>query len=275
MKKKTVFKILGGIAIVAAAIVGLVFYVTSDMTGAADKFFETARGGDAESVYALTSAELRNTTSAEQLAAFIELNRFDQVADTSWSSRSIDGGLGRVEGSVTLDDGGVVPLTMQLVKEGDGWKISFIELREAGLSGGVGPATDGSETVESAAGLPPEGEILGAVDFHTGVFLSAAQREGLGLQSGLEYFQEFWIDGVTMDQLQQLVAEMRGKKAAAEALSYARPVVERASPLEGGGFQATGYLEAAPWRYDYRYAFAPDGERWKLSSFEYELSERQ
>ena len=67
MKKKTVFKILGGIAIVAAAIVGLVFYVTSDMTGAADKFFETARSGDMESVYALTSAELRNTTSAEQL----------------------------------------------------------------------------------------------------------------------------------------------------------------------------------------------------------------
>ena len=52
-------------------------------------------------------------------------------------------------------------------------------------------------------------------------------------------------------------------------------MVERASPLDGGGFQATGYLEAAPWRYDYRYAFAPDGERWKLASFEYELSERQ
>ena len=275
MKKKTLFKILGAVAIVVAAIVGLVFYLTSGITGAADKFFETARSGDAESVYALTSAELHNTTSAEQLAAFIELNRFDQVAETSWSSRSIDGGLGRVEGSVTLDDGGVVPLTMQLVKENDGWKVSFIELREAGLSGGAEPAAGGAETAASTAWLPPRGEILSAVDFHTGVFLDAAQREGLGLQSGLEYFQEFWIDGVTMEQLQQLVAEMRGKKAAAEALSNARPVVERASPLDGGGFQATGYLEAAPWRYDYRYAFAPDGERWRLASFEYELSERQ
>ena len=93
MKKKTVFKILGGVAIVAAAIVGLVFYLTSGMTGAADKFFETARSGDAESVYALTSAELRNTTSAEQLAAFIKLNRFDQVAETSWSSRSMRDGV--------------------------------------------------------------------------------------------------------------------------------------------------------------------------------------
>ena len=265
MTRKTVFKILGGVAIAGAAIVGLVFYLTSGMTGAADKFFETARSGDAESVYALTSAELRNTTSAEQLAAFIELNRFDHVAQTSWSARSIDGGVGRVEGSVTLDDGGVVPLTMQLVKENGRWKISFIELREAGLRGGAGPAT----------GLPSEGEILGAVDFHTGLFLSAAQRVGLAQQSRLEYFQEFWIDGVTMDQLERLVADMRGEQAAAEALSFAQPVVEQTLPLEGGGFQVDGYFEAAPWRYDYRYAFARDGERWKLASFEYELSERQ
>lgn len=275
MKRKTVFKILGGIAIGVAAIVGLVFYVTSGVTGAADRFFETARSGDMESVYALTSAELRNTTSAEQLAAFIELNRFDEVAETSWSSRSIEGGLGRVEGSVTLDDGGVVPLSMQLVKERDGWKISFIELREAGFSGGAGPAAGGGDPAERATGLPSDGEILGAVDFHTGVFLDAAQRDGLGLQSGLEYFKEFWIDGVTMDQLERLVANMRDEKAAADALSFARPVLENATPIEGGGFQATGYLEAEPWRYDYRYAFAPDGERWKLSSFEYELSERQ
>ncbi len=142
MTKKTVFiilAVLGGLAALGAAIVGLVFYATSGVTGAADKFFATARGGDMAEVYALTSAELRNATSLEQLAAYVQENRFDQVAETSWSSRSIENNLGSVEGTLTLDDGGAIPLAMELVKEADGWKVSYIELREAGLKGGAAP----------------------------------------------------------------------------------------------------------------------------------------
>ena len=55
MKKKTIFMILGGIVVAVAAIVALVFYATSGITGAADKFFEQARGGDASATFALTS----------------------------------------------------------------------------------------------------------------------------------------------------------------------------------------------------------------------------
>ena len=142
MKRSTVFIILGvlaGLAALVAAIVSLVFYATSGVTMAADKFFATARGGDAQEVYALTSAQLRTVTGPEQLASFIEANRFDEVAKTSWGSRSIENNTGSVEGTLTLDDGGVVPVTIQLVKEGDSWKVSFIELPEAGLRGGAGP----------------------------------------------------------------------------------------------------------------------------------------
>ena len=103
MKKRTIFAIIGGVVALVAAIVGGVFYATSGMTGAADKFFQTARGGDIQAVYALTSAELRNTTSPERLAGFIEANRFDEVAETSWSSRTIENNLGSVEGTVTLE----------------------------------------------------------------------------------------------------------------------------------------------------------------------------
>ena len=142
MKRTTVLIILGvvvGLAALVAAIVATVFYATSGVTGAADKFFATARGGNANAVYALTSAELRNVTSAEQLAAYMNANRFNQVAETSWSSRSIENNIGSVEGSLTLDDGGVVPIKMQLVQDAEGWKVSFIELREAGVKGGAGP----------------------------------------------------------------------------------------------------------------------------------------
>ena len=117
----------------------MVASATSGVTDAADKFYATARGGSAQEVYALTSSELRKVTNADQLIAYIAANRFDHVAKTSWSSRSIEDNVGSVEGTLTLDDGGVIPVTMRLVNEGDEWKVSYIELGKAGLRGGVGP----------------------------------------------------------------------------------------------------------------------------------------
>lgn len=142
MKRQTVFIILGvlaGFMAFVAAIIAVVFYATSGVSDAADRFYETARRGNAQEVYALTSTELHNVTSAEQLASYIKANRFDHVADTSWSSRSFENNVGSVEGTLTLDDGAVIPVTMELVKEGDEWKVSYIELGKAGVRGGVGP----------------------------------------------------------------------------------------------------------------------------------------
>ena len=142
MKRQTVFIILGvlaGFMAFVAVIIAVVFYATSGVSDAADRFYATARGGTAQEVYALTSTELRKVTNADELAAYIKANRFDQVADTSWSSRSFENNVGSVEGTLTLDDGGVVPVTMELVKEGEEWKVSYIELGKAGVRGGVGP----------------------------------------------------------------------------------------------------------------------------------------
>lgn len=267
MKRKTVFIVLGCVAAVIVAIVGLVWYATSGMTAAADKFFATARNGEPAEVYAMTSAELHNATSSEQLASFIQANRFDQVAETSWSSRSIKNGLGSLEGSLTLDDGGVIPLSLQLVKEGGDWKVSFIELREAGLSGGAGPQTGGGD-------VPPENVVLNTVRFHTNLLFEAAQREDeAGWQSSLEYLQPFFVDGATIAQLEELVTPMRNLKDGVEIVSQSRqPVVERTSPAANGGFQAAGYYEVTPWRYDYDYTFIPDGDDWKLGAVDYELN---
>jgi len=132
--------VIAGLVLLAGVIVAGVFYATSGVTGAADKFYETARSGNSEELYALTSAQLKSVTSAEQLIAYVQANRFNQVADTSWTSRAIENGIGSVEGTLTLDDGGAIPVAMQLVQEGEDWKVSFIELRvQAGLSDGAGP----------------------------------------------------------------------------------------------------------------------------------------
>jgi hypothetical protein len=141
VKKSTVFIILGvlgGFLLFVGAIIAFVFYATGDIAGAADKFYATARDGDPNAVYALTSSELQKVTTSDQLAGYIKANRFDQVADTSWGSRSFENNLGNVEGTLTLDDGAKVPVAMELVNEAGGWKVSYIEIGQAGLRGGAG-----------------------------------------------------------------------------------------------------------------------------------------
>jgi hypothetical protein len=253
MKRKKIFLILGGIVVVIAAIVGIVFYATSGITRTADQFFAKAHSGDMAAVYAMTSAELRNTADADALAAFIKDNRFDKVAKTSWSSRSIENNVGTLDGSVTLDDGGVIPLRMQLVSEGGEWKVSLIKLAEAGVSGG------------GAGDVPPDNEVANLVTFHTGVFLDGVK------QNDVSYFKQFWVDDVSEDELKKLVATMRQAPDAVEALRDVRPVVEQARALDNGGFQADGYLESPRWRYDYTYQFVRPAGDWKLLSFEYKL----
>jgi hypothetical protein len=150
----------------------------------------------------------------------------------------------------------VIPLHLQLVSEGGEWRISLIKLAEAGVSGGA----DGDR-----ATVPAASEVANLVRFHTGVFLDGAR------QNDISQFKQFWVDNVSEAQLKNLLATIRQAPGAAEALRDARPVVEQAQPLTNGGFQAVGYLETAPYRYDYTYQFVHDGKDWKLLSFDYTL----
>ena len=140
MKKSTLFIILGvlgGLVLFVGAIIWFVFNVTSGVSNAADQFFATARGGDPKAVYAATSTQLQAVTTPEQLDGFIKQYRLNQVADTTWNSRSFENNIGSVQGSVTLDDGSAVPLSIQLVKEGEVWKVSRIDTAPAGVKAGV------------------------------------------------------------------------------------------------------------------------------------------
>jgi len=140
VKKSTLFIILGvlgGFVLFVGAIVWVVFYATSGVTNAADRFFATARTGDPKAIYAATSTQLHGVTTPEHLDGFIKQTRLNQVADTNWNSRSFENNIGNVQGTVTLDDGSVVPLSVQLVKEGADWKVSLIDTTQAGVNAGV------------------------------------------------------------------------------------------------------------------------------------------
>lgn len=121
------------IALFVGLILSVVFYATSGITEAADEFFAAARSGDDAAAYALTSQQLQNQLTSEDLGEFLEQNGLDAVVETSWASRSMENDRGELSGTVTTETGGAIPIEMGFIYEQEQWKISLIDVEAVGL----------------------------------------------------------------------------------------------------------------------------------------------
>jgi len=122
-----------GIALFVGLIISVVFYATSGITDTAEEFFAAANEGDYSKAYSLTSQQLQSQTDEAGLASFLAANSLDQVVDSSWGSRSIENDRGKLTGTVTTQSGAAIPLTVELVSEGEDWKIILIDADTSGL----------------------------------------------------------------------------------------------------------------------------------------------
>ena len=141
------------VVVLIAAIAAAVFYLTSNVTRAADSFFTLVRNGNTQAAYALTAQEFRAATSESQFAAFLKSSSIADYESATWNSRSISNNTGELEGSLKTKSGGVIPIKLKFVKEGGSWKILSIEKPSAGV---LSPA--GSPTV------PPDAELIAMAD---------------------------------------------------------------------------------------------------------------
>lgn len=57
-----------------------------------------------------------------------------------WQS-STNNNRGELAGTLTTETGGAIPIEMDLIKEGDHWKIVFMDVGSAGVEGAVSTAT--------------------------------------------------------------------------------------------------------------------------------------
>lgn len=116
---KTFMKILLGLAVAGAGVLGLVFWMTADLPKAADGFFTRIAAKDYDGALALTTPDFRASTDRAGLEAFARSNGLEGYKSASWSSRSINNNTGTLEGTLTVA-GGVVPVTVTLVKGDSG-----------------------------------------------------------------------------------------------------------------------------------------------------------
>ncbi|QTD55051.1 hypothetical protein [Parasphingorhabdus cellanae] len=143
---KTWMKVVLGVFAGIAALVSLIFWLTGDITKTGDDFFAAVQNDDMDTAYALLSDDFQVGTSKAELKSYLAANALDNIKETSWSSRFITGGTGRLEGTVTTAGGSKIPLQLRLIDSEAGWRINAIEKESAGLkeasSSGALPSPD-------------------------------------------------------------------------------------------------------------------------------------
>jgi hypothetical protein len=90
----------------------------------AEAFLAAAAAGDYEKAHSHFSAPLKEVQPLEQFREIAsEQPTLFAVADTSFTSRSLNSGTAELEGTVTLEAGTKLPATFKLVKENGDWKL--------------------------------------------------------------------------------------------------------------------------------------------------------
>ncbi len=250
---KTWHKIALGVAVAIVALVALVFYATSGVTDAGNRFFQATREGDYEAAYALTSQEIQRNNSLEKFRAFAESNGFDTVTETSWSSRSMSGNTGALSGTLTTESGGVIPVEIGLVKEAGGWKINAIERDIAGLSDGA------SQT------MPPPAVQQSMVLSDTRRFASSLGDDDFA------FFLPEWVDVMTEPELSGGFAQFRPDRQRIVDITAQPPTITSAEFTDEGLLRLRGFFANEAGRYEFEYDYAGHDGDAKLYAFTFRL----
>ena len=124
-----------GIAIVVIIAAGIasVFFFSSGMEKTADAFFNVVKQRDIAKARSYLSEDFKASTDENALKEYLSQSAILNIKSFSWSNHQISGDRGQLDGFITTESGGVVPLKLTFVKENGDWKIYALQKSAAGL----------------------------------------------------------------------------------------------------------------------------------------------
>ncbi len=253
-------KILIGLVVVIVAVIAIVFYATSDITKTADAFFQAVKSGDAEQMEGYLSGGFKRSTDREGLQAFIRDTGLDRFSSASWGGRSVDtsGGVtrGELEGSITLEGGEIVPLTIKFVKEGDDWKINAIEKDKAGIS-------EGEEPKPVSHDVPSNADLVAMVNATTQTF--GRSLKARSLDEFYDSISETWKRQTTVEDLNAAFKVFIDAELDLAGIAGMSPVFDMEPAIgENGVLVIEGHYPSTPLRLDFQQKYLQEGSEWKL-----------
>jgi len=249
--KKWGIIILAVAAFLVLAVV-VTFFATSGLPKAADAFFSLLQQGRVHDAYLATAADFRAATSEEDFTAFLQTTALVNYQSASWSSRSIKNNTGRLEGTVTTKEGGQVPVEVDLVKEGEQWKI--LSLRKA---------PSGIVQSSAVAEIPPEAELQRLTGESMALLAEAIRKNDFTGFHGR--ISRLWQGQTTADELKNIFASFVEQQIDLSPLQGKSPVFSQKPAVnEDGVLVLEGYFPDQPQQVFFVLKFIYEHPQWKL-----------
>lgn len=249
---KKLLAVIGVLVVLAIIAVVLVFQFTSGLPTAVDEFFGKVKAKDFSAAYKLTAKEFQASTAQEQLSRFLTESELMNYAKASWSSRSISGNQGELEGSIETTNGGVVPLKVTLVKEQGAWKILSIKKAGAGLF---------TDTLKSE--LPPDQELKQLVKTTMQHFALAINARDFG--DFHKHISNLWQAQISKDKLLDIFKTFSEQNIDLTVLQPLEPAFsEKPSVNADGVLIMKGKYATQPSVTTFELKYITEQNRWKL-----------
>ena len=120
-------KIAIGLVLLIVLAVGLSIMATAPLVKPIEAHLALLKAGDIEGAYAQTSGVFKQETSREAFVRFIAARPvLKEITSHTFNSRTRENGIGTVSGTLTAQDGTVIPVMYRLVQENGEWRILSI-----------------------------------------------------------------------------------------------------------------------------------------------------
>ena len=251
-------KILLGVAAVFATGVAAVFYFTSGMVETADAFFDAVKPKNFAAARSYLSEDFKASTDEQALNRFLSDSALVDFKQSNWSDRQVGGGRGELNGSITTDSGGVVPLRLTFVKENDVWKIYAIHKPAAGL-----------QTQEAGSpAVPPSAEQVALVKQSMRDFIVSVENKDMAHFRGT--VSQLWQKQTTTEELNEAFRSVIDAGANWSVLERFEPELSsEVSVDENGVLQLAGRYPTKP-NVHFEQQYIYEGLGWKLLGFRIE-----
>jgi hypothetical protein len=251
-------KIILVIAAVVVLGVAAVFYYTSGMVDTANAFFKAVKDRDIAKARSYLAEDFKASTDEKALTDFLSKGAILNFKDSSWSNRQISGDRGELNGSITTETGGVVPIKMTLVKENGNWKIYAIEKPTAGL-----------RPQGSSPAIPGKADQVSLVKQSMHDFVVSVQNKNM------EHFRstvsQLWQKQYTAEQLNQAFKSIIDSDANWSVLDDVDPILANEPKVDDNAVLfLAGYYPTKPSQVYFEQKYIYEGVSWKLVGFKIE-----
>ena len=239
-----------------AMLVSTVAFLTSGIVSSADGFFTEIANENYGAAHGFLSETLQKDVSVEQLRTVSEQNNWTEFESAYWNNRSINNGTGELDGSLTTNTGGTIPISMTFVKENSDWKIAFF-----------GEVGSGELT---ASDIPSNEEARELADEWTTEFCKAVS--GNDFSKFREKTAQEFQDTVSLEELSNTFSQFVELNMDLKWVREHEPVIDPEPSITANGLlRLQGYYPVQP-KVVFDFEFLRRANNWELMSVDFNVN---